>query len=742
MATVKTGLRSDVAQSGSERLRLLEAENGGLSVPAALALAVQQAMAGVGGLSGLLHHRDVVSGELHLVAVGGLGPGFSEAWAKMPEGGRTPPARAARSGADIWSADGMGTHASGTAAVPLLGADGPIGALSVLMARPGPPDEEQWSFLASVAAWAVARAGPADGDTTSTGGSRRWPASDHLGEEPSADHFDEALIAGRPDEVQAVPCSERTFRMGELTVALAEAVTSLDVVRAVQERVLPPFGADGMLVEVIERNRLHILGSTGYSREFLEQIEGVPLTTHTAATGVLYSRTPDFVESPKELLRRYPELESLMITSAKKAWAMLPLIASGRSIGCCVVSFDRERSFSEEQRTLLTALSALVAQALERARLYDAEHARAQKLQRGLLPRTLPSLPAVSAGARYLPAGQSDEVGGDWYDVIPLSSDRVALVVGDVMGHGLAEAVTMARLRTAVRTLADLGIPPDELLAHLGDLIRDLGDDSYATCLYAEYDPVTRICAFSTAGHPPPIVVRPDGTVVRPEPAADPPLGAADPPFGTHELHLPEGSLLVFCTDGLVESATRDIYEGLDQLGRSVSRAATGSSRPSSGSLDELCDTVVSDLLPDREHTDDDAVLFVARTRSTPDRDVASFSLSDGPQAAGEARRHVREQLALWDLSDLEVTTELVVSELVGNVVRHASGPVRLRLLRSRTLICEVYDSSPTTPRIRRATSTDEGGRGLQLVAAVSQRWGTRFLPEGKCIWSEQTLVS
>ncbi|MFF1347349.1 SpoIIE family protein phosphatase [Streptomyces sp. NPDC058322] len=443
-----------------------------------------------------------------------------------------------------------------------------------------------------------------------------------------------------------------------------------------------------------------------------------------------------------------PPLKSLVAASGKRAWAVLPLIASGRAIGCCVISFTRERSFSDEQRTLLTALSGLVAQALERARLYDAEHTRAQELQRGLLPRALPTLPSVAAGARYLPAGQSDEVGGDWYDVIRLSSDRVALVVGDVMGHGVTEAVTMARLRTAVRTLADLDMPPDELFAHLGDLVRGLGDDSYATCLYAEYDPVTRICTYASAGHPLPIVVHPDGTVVRPGPAVDPPLGAAEPPFTTHELHLPDDSLLVFCTDGLVESATRDIDEGLDQLERSVSRALARSAPPSAAcrdgelgtTLDRLCDVVVSELLPDREHIDDDAVLLVVHTRGMPDGDVASFGLPDDPRAAGEARRHVREQLALWGLPDLGMTTELVVSELVGNVIRHASGPLRMRLLRGTSLICEVYDSSPTTPRIRRAAFTDEGGRGLQLVAAVSRRWGTRFLPEGKCIWSEEPL--
>ncbi|MFJ8695637.1 SpoIIE family protein phosphatase [Streptomyces roseolilacinus] len=341
-------------------------------------------------------------------------------------------------------------------------------------------------------------------------------------------------------------------------------------------------------------------------------------------------------------------------------------------------------------------------------------------------------------------------MGGDWYDVIRLSSDRVALVVGDVMGHGVTEAVTMARLRTAVGTLADLDLPPDELFAHLNGLVLGLGYDSYATCLHAEHDPVTRICVFSSAGHPLPIVVLPDGAVVRPEPAVDPPLGAAEPPFATHELHVPDGSLLVFCADGLVESATRDINEGLNQLERSVSRAVARSAHFSAGhrydelgpALDRLCDAVVPDLLPDREHTDDDAVLLAVRTRGIPDGDVASFRLPDDPRAAGEARRHVRERPRLWKLTDLEMTTELVVSELIGKVIRHASGPIRPRLLRGTALICEVYDSSPTTPRIRRAASTDEGGRGLQLVAAVSQRWGTRFLPEGKCIWSEQPLTA
>ncbi|MGC9537538.1 SpoIIE family protein phosphatase [Streptomyces sp. UG1] len=541
--------------------------------------------------------------------------------------------------------------------------------------------------------------------------------------------------------------AELASRMSELTMALSEAVTSKDVVRAVADHVLPTFGADGLAVEAIEGGHIRVVDAVGYDEEFLRHIDRIPLSANSAATDVLRTRTPRFVESPEEFVRIYPDVKHLATLSPKNAWAFLPFIASGHLIGCGVVSFSQPHSFSEEERVLLTALSGLVAQALERARLYDAEHSRAQGLQRGLLPRSLPPLPSVSASARYLPAGSGDEVGGDWYDVITLSCGRVAMVIGDVMGHGITEAATMGRLRTAVRTLADLDMDPEELLGQLNGLVADLGYDYYATCLYAVFDPVTRICSFSVAGHPPPLVVHPDGTVRCPDVTVNPPLGAAEPPFDTYELQLPEESLLVFCTDGLVESATRDIDQGLTELRHALADTVTRMSyfsceRSDGGAnrLDSLCDAVVSALLPDSDQTTDDAALLVVHTRSTPAGDVASLQLAEDPRAAAEAREYIRRQLALWDLDDLVMTTELVASELVGNVVRHAKGPIRLRLLRSRSLICEVYDGSLTSPRIRRAGAGDEGGRGLQLVAAVSQRWGTRFLGDGKCIWAEQEL--
>ncbi|MET8944302.1 SpoIIE family protein phosphatase [Streptomyces sp. NPDC004542] len=541
--------------------------------------------------------------------------------------------------------------------------------------------------------------------------------------------------------------AERTARMGELTAALTEAVTSRDVVRAVAEHVLPPFGADGLVVEAVEGGRVRVVDSVGYGPDFLGLIDGVPLSDNTAVTDALRTRTPRFLESKARFCGKYGDLSGLVAGSAMNAWAFLPLIASGRPIGCCVLSFDRPRSFSQEERTLLTAVSGLVAQALERARLYDKEHTRAQGLQRGLLPKSLPSRPAVSAAARYLPAGRGDEVGGDWYDLIPLSADRVALVIGDVMGHGITEAATMGRLRTAVRTLADLELEPVELLGHLNEIVGELGDDYYATFSFAVYDPVARTCALALAGHPPPVVVHPDGTVRSPDVPVNPPLGAAEPPFDVQELDLPEESLLVFCTDGLVDSAGRDVDEGFALLRRTLEEAVTRTSYfPDDGSdertdrLDALCDHLVATLLPDRGQTSDDAALLVAHTHATPPGDIASCRLPEDPRAAGQAREFVRHRLATWGLQELGTTTELLVSELVGNVVRHARGPVRLRLLRSRSLICEVYDGSLTTPRIRRAGHTDEGGRGLHLVAALSRRWGTRFLGDGKCIWTEQDL--
>lgn len=681
----------------------------------AFALALRQAKTCLGGLEAMVHWCVPGDGPLRLVASDAFTPANAETWARLSGGNEAAPARAVERGGYVWvGGDALGIGASGTAAVPFLGADGPIGALSVLTGGAGEPDVMQRSFLRAIAAWAAA----------------------HVGGVP------------QPSAAGPVGVVERSVLMGELTAALAEAVTAHDVVQAVADKVMPPFGADGLLVQVLnEDDRLYAVGSAGYPQEFTRMMDGFPLSDYATVLDVVRTRTPRFIESRAEYDRLYPSMGQVSTKSPKEAWAFLPMVASGRTIGLCTVSFSEPRPFSDDERTLLTALSGLVGQALERARLYDLEHARSRELQRGLLPSTLPRLPAACAAARYLPAAQGEEVGGDWYDVIPLSADRVALVIGDVMGHGIEEAAAMGRLRTAVSTLADLDMPPDELFDRLNDLVSELGEDFYATCLYAVFDPVARTCSYALAGHPPPVVVRSDGTVHVPVVAADPPLGAAQPPFETHQLQLPGESLLVLCTDGLIESASQDVEQGLARLRQVLAQAASHTAYfravgadDDQRLLEDLCDTVVSALLPDRRQTKDDAGLLIVHTRCADPRDVADCDLPEDPRAAGQARQYIRAQLAAWGLTDLVLTTELLVSELVGNVIRHASGPVRLRLLRSRTLVCEVYDGSLNTPRIRRADNTDEGGRGLQLVAALSRHWGARYLQGGKCIWTEQEL--
>ncbi|WP_267717200.1 SpoIIE family protein phosphatase [Streptomyces sp. CoH17] len=530
--------------------------------------------------------------------------------------------------------------------------------------------------------------------------------------------------------------AERASHIAELTTALAAVSTTRDVVDAAAARVLPMFGAAGLIVKAVEGNRLYSVRGSGYTREFLERLNRPDTETGPLAEA-MHDGAPRFISSLEEFSERYPHLTALPTETGTRAWAVLPLTASERPFGAWVISFSHSRRLTGEERSLLTAISGLVAQALERARLYDAEHHRAQELQRGLLPRALPEAPACTTAARYLPGGRGTEVGGDWYDVIPLSAARIALVVGDVMGHGLPEAITMARLRTAVRTLADVELPPDEIMGQLNDIIGDLGDDCYATCLYALYDPTSGLCSFVRAGHLPLAVVRPDGTVHFAGSAPDPPLGAADPPFETVEMAIPEESLLVLYTNGLVDAARHGVDEGMADLARILSAAG---GRDEAG-LSQLCDRLTAGLLPAEHHSiDDDAALLVARVHRVAADRMASWPLPDDPRAAGEARRHIREQLAAWGLDSLLATTELLASELIGNVVRHAKGPLRLRLLQTTSLICEVFDGSQTMPRIRRAAETEESGRGLQLIAALAQRWGTRYTATGKCIWTEQEL--
>ncbi|WPB89309.1 SpoIIE family protein phosphatase [Streptomyces malaysiensis] len=424
---------------------------------------------------------------------------------------------------------------------------------------------------------------------------------------------------------------------------------------------------------------------------------------------------------------------------------MVPLQARGVVLG--MVHLWRAGDsppFEEEDLSFAEELAARAALAIDNARRFTREHALAVTLQRRLLPRRLPEQHALEVAWRYRPAEAG--VGGDWFDVIPLPGARVALVVGDVVGHGLHAAATMGRLRTAVQNFSSLDLPPDELLGHLDDLVTRVDSEESApeglddgenegltgaTCLYAIYDPVTGVCTVARAGHPGPAVAYPDGTVIYPDVPASPPLGVSGHPFETIQLHLPAGSRLVLYTDGLVEDRDRDIDIGLGSL-RATLAEATGRGP------DETCQTVMDTVPP--EHPSDDIAVVVARTRLLPPSNVAEWEVPSDPAAVALVRNEAGAQLREWGLEEIGFTTELILSELITNAIRYGAPPVKVRLLHDRTLTCEVSDGSSTSPHLRRAETTDEGGRGLFLVAQFAQRWGTRYATRGKVIWTEQPL--
>lgn len=424
---------------------------------------------------------------------------------------------------------------------------------------------------------------------------------------------------------------------------------------------------------------------------------------------------------------------------------VVPMRARGVTLG--VVLFARHRTpapFTDDDVLLAEELTARAAVCVDNARRYLRERSTAETLQRSLLPQRLPELTALDLTSRYLPSGARTGVGGDWFDAIPLSSARVAMVVGDVAGRGIRAAASMGRLRAAVRTLADMDLPPGELLTHLDDLVIRLTSDENpendespenvgafgATCLYVVYDPVSRRCTAAAAGHPAPLVAGPEGTA---EPLAlptGPPLGLGELPFETMETELPEGSLLALYTDGLISGHDRESGEGLETLRAVLSRPAP--------SLDALCDNVLRALPP--THPDDDIALLLARTRALHSDRVVTWDIPANAAAVAETRRRTAEQLLAWELDSALFTTELIVSELVTNAIRYGYPPIRLRLIHDRGLICEVSDASSTAPHMRRARVFDEGGRGLMLVAQMATRWGTRQGTDGKTIWVEQDL--
>ncbi|MFE2559136.1 SpoIIE family protein phosphatase [Streptomyces sp. NPDC059352] len=470
------------------------------------------------------------------------------------------------------------------------------------------------------------------------------------------------------------------------------------------------------------------------------EVAGAPMATALSAGHAVEME----LASAKGWRAQDPEGAAQALAYGMHSLLTVPLLARGVVLG--MANFwraDTPEPFGEEDLSFAEELAARAAVAIDNARRFTREHAMAVTLQRSLLPRVLPEQSAVDVSYRYLPAKAG--VGGDWFDVIPLPGARVALVVGDVVGHGLHAAATMGRLRTAVHNFSTLDVPPDELLGHLDELTgridhrdaespeadgrrRDEGITG-ATCLYAIYDPASGRCTVASAGHPGPALVGPDGRVEFPELSPGLPLGLGlgDVPFETTELWLPEGSKLVLFTDGLLEDRDRDLDTGLTLLRSTLARPDR--------SPEQTCADVLATLLSPSPR--DDIALLVARTRLLDRERIAEWEVARDASAVAPVRNAAAEKLADWGLDGLAFNAELVLSELITNAVRYGADPVRVRLLHDRALICEVSDGSSTSPHLRHAAITDEGGRGLYLVAQYAERWGTRYGRRGKTIWAE-----
>jgi serine phosphatase RsbU (regulator of sigma subunit)/PAS domain-containing protein/anti-sigma regulatory factor (Ser/Thr protein kinase) len=437
-----------------------------------------------------------------------------------------------------------------------------------------------------------------------------------------------------------------------------------------------------------------------------------------------------------------PQLVEYLLPRDAHSVVVAPLYARGLTLGDIVVwRTGRSVPFTEDEADLMKQIASRGALAIDNARRYAREHRAAVALQQRLLPPATTDTPAAETAAVYVPAGGGADISGDWYDSIALPSLRLALVAGDVAGHGIPASATMGRLRAAIQTLADLELEPDELLTRIADLVQRLaaeappGDHDIvgATCLYAVYDPITRRCAMASAGHPPPVLVRPDGTAEAVGISPGPPLALSGMPYETTTIDLEPGTVLALYTDGLVERGDRDIDQGL----RRLTDALAASCRPDRA-LDETGRTLLADLADQAPR--DDAALLLARTRAVPAEDTAHWEIPADPAAVSEARDWTTRQLTTWGLDDLLLPTELIVSELVTNAIRYGRPPMALRLIRHNVLVCEVTDSSSTQPRLRRAHNTDEEGRGLFLVARLAARWGCRHGQNRKTIWSEQHI--
>ncbi|MDH6123970.1 SpoIIE family protein phosphatase [Kitasatospora sp. GP82] len=550
---------------------------------------------------------------------------------------------------------------------------------------------------------------------------------------------------------------ERSRFIKEAARALSEAVTVRDVARVFTELPLPGLPPDGLVLASLEAGRLQILGASGYTAEEMRPFDRAPLAAAHPAGEAVRNRAPVFIASRDEYRERYPEVwPRVSGGNPRSAWAFLPMVASGRVIGICLVSFDDDRELDADERTLLSTLGGLVAQSLARARLHDAEHELAAGLQRVMLPRTVPSIPGVTTAVRYLAAGSGLQIGGDWYDVVPLPGGHVGLVIGDVQGHDVHAAGIMGQLRIALRAYAAEGHPPAAVMARASRFLADLDTDHFATCTYAEVNVDYGVVYAVRAGHLDPVVRRADGSATPVPVAGGLPLGVdPDEEYRVTRFSLDPGETVVLCTDGLVEARGMDLDTGFARLCAAVCGDLPGRGESPHDPLEVLADRIASQAADSTEREDDIALLLLRwdgpagglaaqqLRRRIGQADLARIS---------ELRGELRDALRRWGVAELVDTAELLASELVTNAIRHTdrdamftarlyreSAPSGEPLGRARLRV-EVEDESDLWPTRRTPGEQASSGRGLMLVEALADGWGVEPRGTGKRMWFELSV--
>ncbi|WP_155056304.1 ATP-binding SpoIIE family protein phosphatase [Streptomyces blattellae] len=543
--------------------------------------------------------------------------------------------------------------------------------------------------------------------------------------------------------------------------ALAEARSTEEVLRVSAGLSMPGFSPDGLAVFGVEADRLTIVGHHGHQPGAEGPFSHMALDTDYPAAEVVRTGRAVYLSSPEQYKARYPATWPLAQHFGRQSWAFLPLTVSGRTMGAWMAGFTYPVAFTPDERSVLTTVARMLAQALSRAGLAESERELTDGLQRSMLPTLLPEIPGMSVAARYVPTGGGLQVGGDWYDMIPLPSGRFAFVIGDVQGHDVRAAGLMGQLRIALRAYASEGHRPDAVLSRASRFLHGITADSddlrFATCLYAEADPVTGTLDVARAGHPDPAIRMPDGTVLARPTAGGLPLGIdPDADYPTTRFTLEPGETMMICTDGLIETGGHDLDTGWQRIRTTLEEHK--------GDLEELADALVQAVHgPSSHHTtgpladrreDDIAVLLLCREeedrghedtavveRPAVRRTLLSVAQAE-PERVAVARQQLRELLHDWACPDQVDSAVLLLSEMLTNVLVHTDTDALLLAEVTgtaglRRLHIEVTDTSDDLPHRRRPGELASSGRGLMLIELLANEWGVDPRGEGKSIWFE-----